>query len=104
MILISVSRIGRTYLQQFRAGNVTFSNGSPGADIAPLCEDGVACGGLFSLDPINYDRAAMESNFGYFYFHHTRADSITHIKKEHLTKNVAAFAIWSFVIAENGLK
>lgn len=36
----------------------------------------------------------------YFWFHHTNADSITHLNREGLRNSVAAYAVLSYVLAD----
>ncbi|OZJ06104.1 hypothetical protein BZG36_00986 [Bifiguratus adelaidae] len=56
----------------YHGGHVT--TGFTGADIEPLCQDGVPCAGWLSLDAIKKDEFGLN---GYFYYHHTHADTVS---------------------------
>lgn len=64
-----IDLIGSTLLSKLGAGNIT----DDGADVdnGPLCEVGVPCASLTSTGFDGY----------YFYFHHSMADSITHLNR-----------------------
>jgi carboxypeptidase Q len=106
-------------------GGGQVKSGGGGADIDPMCqESGVVCAGWEVLDPRleprpaasnnpctidangawsapAYDPATQSSyNSGYFWFHHSEADTMERIDPMQLNENAAALAIWTFAIAE----
>lgn len=99
--------------------------GGGGADIDPLCEtSGIVCAGWEVLDPRlepspsasnnpctidsngawtapAYDPLQQSSyNSGYFWFHHSEADTMERIDATQLNQNAAALAIWTYAIAQ----
>jgi hypothetical protein len=58
--------------------------GGGGVDIQPLCDAGVPCAGLAVSNGARADRTDS-----YFYYHHTRADTVTHIRREEVNACVA---------------
>jgi len=63
------------------------------ADNAPLCAVGVPCGSLSGL-------ASKAPDYFYFDFHHSPADSITHINRNGMRNSAAALGVLSYVLAE----
>eukprot|EP00742_Colponemidia_sp_Colp-10_P005288 GILJ01005649.1.p1 GENE.GILJ01005649.1~~GILJ01005649.1.p1 ORF type:complete len:510 (-),score=81.93 GILJ01005649.1:214-1743(-) len=89
--------IGQKHLSDIGAGNVT--KGGGGTDIGPMCDDGVPCAALIVLDPFTYKQQG-EIPDGYFWFHHTPADTITAINPAQLDLCAASLAVWAYSIAD----
>lgn len=103
--------LGQELLGQLGAGNV--SSTDYGEDIAFMCEKGVPCSSLKTLDPRVGDYAnnpclgfsnppypepdVLKS--AYFWYHHTEADTIDKLSSEQLQRCAAALAVWAFSIA-----
>ena len=64
------------------------TEGFAGADLIPMRNKGVPRLGL-----------RMDGST-YFNYHHTRADTLDKINPEDLTKNVIAFAVLAYVLAD----
>lgn len=77
------------------AGNITFNAGAD-TDNGPLCSAGVPCGSLQSSGFITEEPLDAY----YFFFHHTNADTITALNYDGVTRSVAAWAVFSYVIAD----
>lgn len=77
-----LKEIGERYLGSIGAGNVTVGGG--GVDIEPLCSRGVPCSSLNDADGVRADKTDS-----YFYYHHTKADTMSVIRKEELDGCVA---------------
>jgi len=84
-----IKQIG-TLLSSIGAGNITA--GGQDTDNSYLGAYGVPCGSLRS------------TGFGidgyYFYFHHSQADTITHIHRPGFRQSVAAMAVMAYVVAD----
>ncbi|RKP13999.1 hypothetical protein BJ684DRAFT_15646 [Piptocephalis cylindrospora] len=94
-----LSAAGQHYLGHIGAGNITSSDSS-GADVAPLCQEGVPCASFLSLDPITQESPLDSGLDGYFYYHHTRADTVAALKPKELALASAAMGIWAYLVAE----
>jgi len=106
-------------------GGGSVKSGETGADIDPMCqESGIVCAGWGVLDPRlepapsatnnpctvdangawmapEYDPATQTSyNSGYFWFHHSEADTMERIDPTQFNENAAALAIWTYAIAQ----
>ena len=105
-------------------GGGLVSDGGGGADIEPMCSVGIVCSGLNVLDPrlstgtnnpciadamgawtapvFNAETATATTQYdsGYFFFHHSEADTIERIDPYQLNHVSAALAIWTFSIAQ----
>ncbi|KAF9276009.1 hypothetical protein BGZ68_010314 [Mortierella alpina] len=110
------------------AGHHVLPNGE-GADIDPLCYQGVACAMFTPADPFplpypTSPYATEESieafkrleqqmrrgssredgrrpvDSGYFYYHHTEADTMGVFTPDQLKRSAAAMAIWTYIAAE----
>jgi carboxypeptidase Q len=90
--------IGRKYLGEHGAGNVTTVNGPVGADTALLCREHVPCAGFLSLDPLTHEPPTKSNN--YFYYHHTMADTLNAIHSKDVSASVASMASWLYLVAE----
>ncbi len=109
-------------LKPISAGNTTVNPFEPDTDIGPLCRAGVPCGGLRVLDPrignyinnpclpITGGEAPLASSWpgrvaphgggsGYFFYHHTEADTVSHINDTQLRLSTAALASWAYAFA-----
>lgn len=97
-------------------------SGGGGADIDPICQTGLVCAGFEVLDPRlsngvtnnpctndaqgkwlapAYDTAEATSyDSGYFWFHHSEADTMDLIDPAQLNANAAALAVWIYSIAQ----
>jgi carboxypeptidase Q len=106
-------------LAPINAGNV--SDGGGGTDIDPTCSTGVPCGGLLVLDPrisptiygfdssSNNPCAAYSTNQvpistsppgdGYFFYHHTTADTMERLDPVQLQAVAVSLAVWATSIA-----
>lgn len=80
-----VKEVGRL-LEPIGAGAVV--EGGGGADIGPLIRQGVPGMGL-NVDPSRY-----------FWYHHTRADTLDKLDPEELARCVAALAVMAYVVAD----
>ena len=60
--------------------------GGGGVDIQPMCDRGVPCAGLTVSGEFREDKTDS-----YFRYHHTQADSITHLRREEVNKCVARY-------------
>jgi hypothetical protein len=106
-------------------GGGSVKSGGGGADIDPMCqESGIVCAGWEVLDPRlepnpsatnnpctidasgawvapAYDPTSQSSyNSGYFWFHHSDADTMERIDATQLNENAAGLAIWTYAIAQ----
>ena len=103
-------------------GGDQVTSGGGGADIEPMCESGIVCAGWNVLDlrlsdgttnnpctadsmgawsaPVfdPYTQTAYDS--GYFWFHHSEADTMERIDPTQINTNVASLAIWAYAIAQ----
>jgi len=84
-----ITQIG-TLLRSIGSGNIT--NGGQDADNGFLGRLGVPCGSLKS--------AGFGIDGYYFYFHHTHADTVSHIHRDGFRRSVAAFAVMAYVVAD----
>ena len=115
-----LQEVGASLLTHLSAGNVTVGGG--GEDISPLCETGVPCAGFKVLDPrigpyannpclpVTGGQVPLRSTWpggmppggisnGYFWLHHTAADSISHINDTQLRLSSAVMATWAYALA-----
>ena len=69
--------------------------GGGGVDILPLCLAGVPCAGLRVSNGARDDKTDV-----YYNYHHTAADSITHMRRDEVNKCVAAMAAWAYGVAD----
>eukprot|EP00250_Pteridium_aquilinum_P014364 c21940_g1_i2 orf=322-1782(+) len=106
-----LKQMGQELLGHIGAGNV--SGTDYGEDIAYMCEQGVPCGSLKTLDPRIGDYANNPclgfsnppypepdmSMSAYFWYHHTEADTIDKLSPEQLQYCAAALAVWTYSIA-----
>lgn len=103
-------------------GGGLITNGGGGADIEPICETGIVCAGFNTLDPRLSDNSEnnpctadsqgvwsapiynINSNkqydSGYFWFHHSEADTMERIDPTQLNRASASLAIWTYAIAQ----
>ena len=104
-------------------GSGTVTDGGEGADIEPICSTGIPCSGLNVLDPRlstgdnnpctansmgAWDAPALrygvsrEATYdgGYFFFHHSEADTVERIDPLQLNRCAATLAVWAYAIAE----
>jgi len=108
-ILQSISYL----LKPLGSGNVVTSGGG-GVDITPMCNTGVPCGSFNVLDfrgtqdtnnmclpavPPMSNGEASQLYGGYFWYHHTEADTIDKLDPNQLQRASAAMAIWAYAIA-----
>ncbi|KAG0348954.1 hypothetical protein BG004_003437 [Podila humilis] len=111
------------------AGRHVLPDGS-GADIAPICKQGVACVELISADPFplpfstspyaigrdenkkehhhrkhpgGADSGRRPGDSGYFYYHHTEADTMGVFTPEQLQRSAAVMAFWTYIAAESAM-
>ncbi len=97
-------------------------SGGGGADIDPICQTGIVCAGWDVLDPrlsndVTNNPCTADANgawvapvfdpykqqgydSGYFWFHHSEADTMERIDPTQLNTNAAALAIWTYSIAQ----
>mmetsp|Transcript_2959 Transcript_2959/g.3494 ORF Transcript_2959/g.3494 Transcript_2959/m.3494 type:complete len:503 (+) Transcript_2959:28-1536(+) len=96
------------------------ANGGSGVDIGPMCDTGVPCaalevldvrsggeiGGSYKNNPClgfstkdDSERQATIAE-GYFWWHHTDADTVDLIDPVQLQNTATSFAVWAFSIAE----
>jgi len=85
--------IGSTYLARIGAGTVTVGGG--GVDIEPMCVEGVPCSGLNVATNGRPDK--LDS---YFFYHHTKADTMTSVLPNELSLCTASLAAWAFAVAD----
>ena len=107
-------------LDSVGGGSVT--SGGGGTDIDPICETGIVCAGWNVLDPrlsdslfnnpcTNDARGAWSApsydinsysmyDSGYFWFHHSAADTMETLEPDQLNRGTAAIAIWTYAIAQ----
>eukprot|EP00455_Lapot_gusevi_P017684 TRINITY_DN1951_c0_g1_i1.p1 TRINITY_DN1951_c0_g1~~TRINITY_DN1951_c0_g1_i1.p1 ORF type:complete len:497 (+),score=142.05 TRINITY_DN1951_c0_g1_i1:202-1491(+) len=103
--------IGQELLSGLGSGNVTAGEGD--TDISYVCQAGVPCGSLQDLDP----RIGSNSNNpclgfsdktpvikdlippGYFWFHHTAADTPDKLSPEQLQRCAASLSVWIYAVA-----
>ncbi|ORZ04566.1 hypothetical protein BCR41DRAFT_374859 [Lobosporangium transversale] len=124
----------RKDLGYYGAGSFVLPNGI-GADIAPLCKQGVACAQFRPADPfplpystspyyIKKNDVKSESrelghrrhhhdgedaqdpprrpvDSGYFYYHHTEADTMGAFTPDQVKNSAAVMAVWTFIAAES---
>ncbi|KAF9574835.1 hypothetical protein EC968_005313 [Mortierella alpina] len=119
---------GRKDLGYTGAGHHVLPNGE-GADIDPLCKQGVGCAMFTPADPFplpypTSPYATEESieafkrleqqmrrgssredgrrpvDSGYYYYHHTDADTMGVFTPDQLKRSAAAMAIWTYIAAE----
>jgi carboxypeptidase Q len=103
-------------------GGGRVSTGGGGADIDPICQTGIVCSGWNVLDPrlsndVSNNPCTVDSmgkweapvfdpsttseyDSGYFWFHHSEADTMDRLDPTQVNTNAAALAIWTFAIAE----
>jgi hypothetical protein len=109
-------------------GGGAIFDGEGGADVEPSCENGVVCAGLMVLDqrlstsgrdgastsennPCTIDsmnawnvpdlvQPDLQYNSGYFFYHHSEADTVERIDPYQLNQVSAALAVWTYAIAE----
>ncbi|KAJ1944562.1 hypothetical protein GGF37_002133 [Kickxella alabastrina] len=84
------------------AGNVTTPEvEGPGEDIRVLCDHGVPCAGLLSLNPENGAVPGDDKwTEHYFRYHHASSDRMEVIDKHQLRRSAAALAAWAYLIAD----
>ena len=88
-------------LTRIGAGNVTYGGG--GADTQVWCQAGTPCGSQVVLDPFTgRPPTNTPEGSGYFWYHHTDADMMTGVKREQIDLCVAAFAGFTWTLAEYG--
>jgi len=80
-----MQQIGSVLLSRIGVGNIT--DGGADADNGYLVRAGVP-------------GASLKSTGDYFWFHHSHADTVTHVNKQGFIDSVAAFAVMSYVIAD----
>eukprot|EP00041_Stephanoeca_diplocostata_P012484 m.209280 g.209280 ORF g.209280 m.209280 type:complete len:493 (-) comp18973_c0_seq4:255-1733(-) len=98
-----LQQIAESQLRRIGAGNLTY--GGAGADTQVWCQAGVPCGSQVVLDPFTgKPPAGTPEDSGYFWFHHTDADSMTHFTQRELDLNVASFAVLASALAEHGFE
>lgn len=107
-------------LDSVGGGKVTAGGG--GTDIDPICQTGIVCAGVNVLDPrladgatnnpcINDAMGAWSApvfdietqsmyDSGYFWYHHSEADTMEIIDADQINRVSASLAIWTFAIAE----
>lgn len=90
------------------------TTGGGGVDITPMCNQGVPCAGFTVLDfrgtqddnnmclpavPPMSPSEASSLYGGYFWYHHTDADTVDKLSPNQLQRGSAAMAIWAYSIA-----
>jgi len=108
-----LTNMGAQLLSRIGAGNVTAGGG--GTDISGMCALGVPCSALEVLDPrvgpfpnnpcLGFSTAtpqpyAGEIPDGYFWYHHTAADTIDKLDPTQLQLSAAAMGVWTYAIAQ----
>jgi carboxypeptidase Q len=111
--LAIMENIGSTLLSRIGAGNVTVGGG--GTDIGGMCNYGVPCAGLEVLDPrvgpytnnpcLGFNPTSSQTYVGeipdgYFWYHHTAADTIDKLDPTQLQLSAAAMGVWSYSVAQ----
>jgi hypothetical protein len=105
-------------------GGDIVTSGGGGSDIDPSCQTGIVCAGWNVLDPrlspgtgITNNPCTVDSmgawdapvfdpytqtmyDSGYFWFHHSDADTMERIDASQLNANAASLAIWTYSIAQ----
>jgi carboxypeptidase Q len=105
-------------------GGDIITSGGGGSDIDPSCETGIVCAGwnvldlrLSSGDQVTNNPCTVDSmgawdapvfdpytqtmyDSGYFWFHHSDADTMERIDPTQLNTNAASLAIWTYAIAQ----
>jgi carboxypeptidase Q len=105
-------------------GGDIITSGGGGADIDPICETGIVCAGWNVLDlrlssgsgvtnnpctadsmgawdaPVFDPYTQTMYDSGYFWFHHSDADTMERIDPTQLNTNAASLAIWTYAIAQ----
>lgn len=105
-------------------GGDIITSGGGGADIDPMCQTGIVCAGWNVLDPRLAPGTGVTNNpctadsmgswdapifdpytqtmydSGYFWFHHSDADTMERIDPTQLNTNAASLAIWTYAIAQ----
>jgi len=85
-----------TLIAKIGAGNIT--DGGADVDNGPLVAVGVPGG---SLKSVGFGSANPNpQNAFYFYLHHSPADTITHLNRKGLRNSIAAFSVFSYVLAD----
>ncbi|XP_024532914.1 carboxypeptidase Q isoform X2 [Selaginella moellendorffii] len=106
-----LEQIGKAFLAGIGSGNV--SGQSIGTDISPMCDAGVPCGSLVTLDPrvgsLSNNPCKTFSNppypdvnfgtSGYFWYHHTQSDTVDKLSPRQLQHCAATLAVWTYSIA-----
>lgn len=113
--------IGTELLASIGSGSIT--TGGEGADIEPTCSTGVPCIGVKEIDPrlligennpctadargdwsvpisSTMSTTYLPADTGYFFYHHTEADTMERIDPRQLNHMAAALAIWAYSVAE----
>jgi carboxypeptidase Q len=105
-------------LSSMGVGNVT--KGGGGADIGPMCDAGVPCSSIEPRDPratnfpnnpcrdmlstADYSNMALGSHNdipdGYFWFHHSAADTVDRMDPTQLQTMAAVLAVWAVAVAD----
>jgi carboxypeptidase Q len=105
-------------------GGDIVTSGGGGSDIDPSCQTGIVCAGWNVLDPRLSSGSSLTNNpctvdsmgawdapvfdpytqtmydSGYFWFHHSDADTMERIDASQLNANAASLAIWTYAIAQ----
>lgn len=108
----------RSLLNPLGSGNVT--KGGGGTDIGPMCRTGVPCAGLETRDPratnfsnnpcqgmlsaADYANPGLGSlngiSDGYFWFHHSNADTLDRMDPTQLQQVAATLAVWAVAVGD----
>eukprot|EP00040_Diaphanoeca_grandis_P000545 m.15736 g.15736 ORF g.15736 m.15736 type:complete len:484 (+) comp10726_c0_seq1:72-1523(+) len=83
-------------LSRIGAGNITYGYG--GADTQVWCAARTPCGSQVVLDPFTN----LQQGSGYFWYHHTDADTMTAFTAEEIDLNAASFAVFALGVSEYG--
>ncbi|KFH73812.1 hypothetical protein MVEG_01026 [Podila verticillata NRRL 6337] len=104
-----------------------------GEDIEPICNRGVACVGFVAADPFplpystspwyvpekpdeenkrhgkhhytkKHEALRRPLDSGYFYYHHTEADSMSVFTPQQLKTSAAVMAVWTYIAAESEIE
>ena len=96
--------------QLSRLGANDISYGGAGADVGIWCQlnetqqPGVPCGSLIARDPITGEKpVGTPESSGYFWYHHTEADTMDALPRDQFDQTTAAFAAYAWTVAEFGL-